>query len=496
MSAVTPGLVCAHHHLYSALARGMPAPPKVATNFQEILEQVWWRLDTALDLEMIRWSAMLGALEALESGTTAIVDHHESPNAIEGSLDVIADACAEVGVRSLLAYGITDRHGADGARRGLAENERFIRAGGRGLVGIHAAFTCSDGSLAAAAGLAADLGVGVHVHVCEGVGDAGAPRRLAGLTRDDWLLAHCVHLPTDHDLRGTILHNPMSNLNNAVGYANPARFSNPVALGTDGIGGNVLEAFRLAYVLERSVDVTCGPGHGLGLARDRLGPRPGGARRHGHLVVRPDGSLAHRVHARASGRSRSPSAARSCSATAGPPGSTPSRSGPRPANRPPASTHGSRGPSDVRPLPSHLDGAADPLGLHRARPEGLALQHPAVGVLRPAPGPPVPGAGVRRRAGHAVRSRGRSSFADGPEHRRRLARRRPRDRAQDDPDARRARRSTSPASTSPTRATTSSGRRSCASTSHSTSTCGHGSSSTPSTAGSAGRAIPPACCST
>ena len=158
MSAVTPGLVCAHHHLYSALARGMPAPPKVATSFQEVLEQVWWRLDTALDLEMIRWSAMLGALEALENGTTAIIDHHESPNAIEGSLDVIAEACAEVGVRSVLAYGITDRHGPDGARRGLAENERFIRAGGRGLVGIHAAFTCTDASLRAAAELAADLG--------------------------------------------------------------------------------------------------------------------------------------------------------------------------------------------------------------------------------------------------------------------------------------------------------------------------------------------------
>jgi cytosine/adenosine deaminase-related metal-dependent hydrolase len=259
MTATTSGLVCAHHHLYSALARGMPAPPKTPTSFQEILEQVWWRLDAALDLEMIRWSAMLGALEALESGTTAIVDHHESPNAIEGSLDVIAEACAEVGVRAVLAYGITDRHGPDGARRGLAENERFLRAGGRGLVGIHAAFTCTDASLEAAAGLATDLGVGVHVHVAEGPGDVAAPGRLGGLSRDDWLLAHCVHLPTDHALRGTILHNPMSNLNNAVGYANPARFAGPVALGTDGIGGNVLEGFRLAYVLQRSVDVTCSP---------------------------------------------------------------------------------------------------------------------------------------------------------------------------------------------------------------------------------------------
>ncbi|HTX62662.1 MAG TPA: amidohydrolase family protein, partial [Acidimicrobiales bacterium] len=97
MPDTTPGLVCGHHHLYSALARGMPSPPRTPTTFLEILEQIWWRLDVALDLEMLRWSAALGALEALECGTTAIVDHHESPSAIEGSLDVIAAACAEVG---------------------------------------------------------------------------------------------------------------------------------------------------------------------------------------------------------------------------------------------------------------------------------------------------------------------------------------------------------------------------------------------------------------
>jgi cytosine/adenosine deaminase-related metal-dependent hydrolase len=258
MSNTTPGLVCAHHHLYSALARGMPPPPQTPTNFQEILEQIWWRLDTALDLDMLYWSAALGALEALESGTTAIVDHNETPNAIEGSLSVIADACEMVGVRVLGAYGITDRHGADGARRGLEENERFIKDGGKALVGIHASFTCTDESLQAAAGLASDLGVGVHIHVCEGVGDIDAPNRLDGLTRDDWLLSHAVHLPTEHELRGTILHNPRSNLNNSVGYSDPARFTNPVALGTDGIGANMIESFRLAYVMQRSVDVTAG----------------------------------------------------------------------------------------------------------------------------------------------------------------------------------------------------------------------------------------------
>jgi cytosine/adenosine deaminase-related metal-dependent hydrolase len=258
-AGVTPGLVCAHHHVYSALARGMPAPPRTPATFREILEQVWWRLDIGLDLDMIEWSAKLAALEALESGTTAIIDHHESPNAIEGSLSVIAGACAEVGVRVACAYGITDRHGADGARRGLEENRRFLAGGGRGMVGIHAAFTCGDATLESAAALASEFGVGVHVHVCEGPEDAAAPARLARHSTARWLLAHGVHLPTNHGLAGTIVHNPFSNLNNAVGYANPARFTNPVALGTDGIGAQMLETVRLAYALQRSVDVTASP---------------------------------------------------------------------------------------------------------------------------------------------------------------------------------------------------------------------------------------------
>jgi cytosine/adenosine deaminase-related metal-dependent hydrolase len=257
VSAQTPGLVCAHHHLYSALARGMPAPAATPASFGEILERIWWRLDAALDLDVLRASARLGAVEALLAGTTVIVDHHESPNAIEGSLDVIADACAEVGVRVVCAYGVTDRHGPDGARRGLRENERFLRAGGRGMVGIHAAFTCTDDTLAAAAALAADFGVGVHIHVAEGQEDDGAGERLAGLATDDWLLVHCVRL--DRELPGTIAHNPRSNMNNGVGYARPARRPNRVVLGSDGIGADMLEEFRLAHVAHRADDVQATP---------------------------------------------------------------------------------------------------------------------------------------------------------------------------------------------------------------------------------------------
>lgn len=257
MSAMTSGMVCAHHHLYSALARGMPAPPATPHDFASILEQIWWRLDMALDPDLVYWSAKLGAVEALMAGTTGIVDHHESPSVIDGVLDLVHDACTEVGVRVSCAYGVTDRHGPDGARRGLAENERFLRSGRRGMVGVHAAFTCSDDTLESAAGLAADLGVGVHIHVAEGVDDRDAGRRLAHLARPDWLLVHCVHL--DRDLPGRIAHNPRSNMNNAVGYARPAARANDVVLGSDGIGADMLEEFRLAYVAHRADDVTASP---------------------------------------------------------------------------------------------------------------------------------------------------------------------------------------------------------------------------------------------
>jgi cytosine/adenosine deaminase-related metal-dependent hydrolase len=255
----TPGLVCAHHHLYSALARGMPAPPRAPTSFAEILELVWWRLDRALDLEMIEWSAKLGALEALERGTTAIIDHHASPNAIEGSLSVIADACAEVGVRISTCYEVTDRNGLDGARAGLAENERYLRKGGRGYVGAHACFTLSDDTLDRAAHLAKELGVGVHIHVAEGPEDMGAGARLEGRAEESWLLVHAVHL--DRALPGTIAHNPLSNMHNSVGYASPAArlATNRVVLGTDGIGGDMLEAFRMAFFRQREADLSATP---------------------------------------------------------------------------------------------------------------------------------------------------------------------------------------------------------------------------------------------
>ena len=143
------------------------------------------------------------------------------------------------------------------ANRGLGEIKRHAEAGHRTMVGIHAAFTCSEDTLQASAALARDLGVGVHIHVSEGREDADAAARLRDLAADNWLLVHCVHLKDE--LHGTIAHNPRSNMNNAVGYAQPARFKNKVILGTDGIGADMMEEARLAYVAHRADDVYATP---------------------------------------------------------------------------------------------------------------------------------------------------------------------------------------------------------------------------------------------
>lgn len=271
MSAITPGMVCAHHHLYSSLARGMPGPLTTPTNFSEILRDIWWKLDAALDQEIIYWSAALGAAEALLSGTTSIIDHHESPFCIEGSLDVIADACDFVGVRHLLSYGITDRWSDNGAlvqvspsgsmtqaaKRGLEENKRYALTGRPAMVGVHAAFTCTDDTLEHAAALSEELGVGVHIHVAEAPEDANAGARLEEFARDNWLLVHAVHL--DRYLPGVIAHNPRSNMNNSVGYARPSLRTNTIVLGTDGIGADMLEEFRLSFVRHRDDDRSATP---------------------------------------------------------------------------------------------------------------------------------------------------------------------------------------------------------------------------------------------
>src|SRR5512136_1652751 len=124
---VLPGSICAHTHFYGAFARGMAIPGDPARNFVEILQKLWWRLDRVLDEESIRLSALVCLVDAIRNGTTTLIDHHASPNLIDGSLDICAAAIEQSGLRVCECYEVTDRNGPDGARAGIAENVRFVK---------------------------------------------------------------------------------------------------------------------------------------------------------------------------------------------------------------------------------------------------------------------------------------------------------------------------------------------------------------------------------
>lgn len=274
---VVPGNVCAHHHLYSSLARGMPYSLEPPTNFVQILQRVWWRVDRALDQGSVRASALAGGLDALLAGTTTILDHHASPNAIDGSLDVIADTLEGLGVRSILCYEVTDRDGPERAQAGIEENGRFLkspRALSAGMVGAHASFTLSEDTLAACVDAARDAGAGIHIHVAEDASDqvdaqARFGRRVvhrlatAGALGERALLAHCIHAAPDEaalirETGATPVHNPRSNMNNAVGHAPVALLGQRVALGTDGIDGDMFAESTAGYWRAREAHVAPG----------------------------------------------------------------------------------------------------------------------------------------------------------------------------------------------------------------------------------------------
>jgi putative selenium metabolism protein SsnA len=269
---VMPGFVCAHTHLYSSLARGMAPPAVPPRNFLEILDRIWWRLDRALDGESIYYSAMAGAIEAIQCGTTSLIDHHASPHSIPGSLDIIREVMHTVGLRGVLCYEVTDRGGRKGRDAGLEENERFIRRSRndrlvRGMVGAHASFTLSEDSLHRCGTLASSLGTGVHIHVaedlCDTIDSAEHYRshlvdRLArhGILTSKSILAHCVRLdggdfPSLLRTKSWLVHNPRSNMNNRVGHAPVDRFGKRAALGTDGFPADMIEEARSGFFFAR-----------------------------------------------------------------------------------------------------------------------------------------------------------------------------------------------------------------------------------------------------
>jgi putative selenium metabolism protein SsnA len=291
---VLPGSICSHTHFYGAFARGMSIPGDAPKDFPEILEKLWWKLDKALTPEDVRYSALVCLVDAVKHGTTTLFDHHASPNAIDGSLDIIAEAVEQAGLRACLCYEVTDRDGPEKMRAGIDENVRFIKkvtaskqSNIAATFGLHASLTLSDETLEQCRD--AHDG-GFHVHVAEHEADEYDSLKRSGVRAVDRLghfsilgkqtiAAHCVHIDQREAelLRETgtwVTHQPRSNMNNAVGAAqieSLLRSGVKVCLGNDGFSNAMWEEWKAAYFLHKITSRDPRQGNGGAIASMAMG---------------------------------------------------------------------------------------------------------------------------------------------------------------------------------------------------------------------------------
>jgi putative selenium metabolism protein SsnA len=276
-----PGQICSHTHFYGAFARGMYIPGAPAKDFPEILEKLWWRLDKALDLDGVRACAEVCLVDAIRNGATTLIDHHASQRAIDGSLDVIAAAVVQSGLRAALCYEVTDRDGPAAAQAGIRENVRFIQAiqsarreqpGGdlatrvAATFGLHASLTLSDNTLEQCAAEAERF----HIHVAEHPADEYDSLAKSGMraverlhkfniTGPQSIMAHCIHIDSWEmgllrESETFVSHQPRSNMNNAVGAAAITmmlRGDMKVCLGNDGFSNDMFAEMKAADLLQK-----------------------------------------------------------------------------------------------------------------------------------------------------------------------------------------------------------------------------------------------------
>ena len=273
---IMPGLINAHTHIYSGLARGLAIAGNTPTNFLEVLEGTWWNIDRHLTLDGTRASAYATVLDCIRDGVTTIFDHHASFAEIPGSLFAIKDVCKELGIRACLCYEVSERDGEEKCRESIAENAEFARWAAKendpmiaAMFGGHALFTISDKTFEAMV-KANDGLTGFHIHVAEGMNDVYDSLRnygcrpinrllYNGLLGDRTVLGHCIHVsPAEMDIikeTGTmVVNNPDSNMGNAVGCAPVLQMMRKgilVGMGTDAYTHDMLESLKVFLTIQR-----------------------------------------------------------------------------------------------------------------------------------------------------------------------------------------------------------------------------------------------------
>jgi len=274
---VLPGLVCSHTHLYDILVRAASLNVEPPSDFTQLLQRTAWPVDEALNFEDTYASALVASVEFVKSGVTTFADTYSGPNSISGVLDRIAQAVDQVGIRGFLAFEATERHSKDEGFRGLKENARFAEAVSRRpesktlpLFSLHASFTVTDELIRETKRTAEKFHSPITIHASEGMGDLHhnlenygkrTIERFANLDLlgPDLVLAHCVQLNSKEieliaKTRTGVAHNPMSNMQTAVGVSPiPQMLSQhiTVGLGNDGYIYDTFENMRAAYLVHR-----------------------------------------------------------------------------------------------------------------------------------------------------------------------------------------------------------------------------------------------------
>lgn len=272
---IMPGMICAHSHIYSAYARGMSVS-KPTTDFYSVLENLWWSLDRKLTLEDVKLNALTTYIESIQNGVTTLIDHHSGPNSVTGSLFAIADAATELGIRTSLCYEVSDRDGRDIALKEIEENVSFIKYCHqndndmiKALFGLHASFTLSNETMYKVKEAMEGLYDGYHVHVAEGIEDQYDSlkkygRRVVerlhdfGILGERTIAVHGVHtnqreIEILKETNTSVVHNPESNMNNAVGcppVASMLKQGLRVGLGTDAYTNDMFESMKVANILQ------------------------------------------------------------------------------------------------------------------------------------------------------------------------------------------------------------------------------------------------------
>lgn len=274
---IMPGIINTHHHIYSAFARGMASKGEAPKNFMDILEGLWWRIDKQLTLEDLKYSAYTTYIDCIKNGVTTVFDHNASPYAVKNSLFTIANVAKTLGIRTSLCYEVSDRDGEEILIDGINENVDFIKEYNnnsqnmiKGMFGLHAAFTLSDRSLAMCREKMKGLNAGYHVHVAEGKADledslAKYGKRVVerlnefDILGDKTLAVHCIHIDENElnilkETNTNVIHNPESNMGNAVGcqpFLKLIAKGITTGLGTDGYTSDMFESMKVANIIHK-----------------------------------------------------------------------------------------------------------------------------------------------------------------------------------------------------------------------------------------------------